>query len=264
MIELKTVWVRGAGEMGSACALVLHNTGFKVFTSEREYPLAIRRTVTFSDAIYDGSAMVEGVLARRTAVEEVQSRLDGEEMPLVVDDPERILSLVHPEIVVDARLMKVGDDLRQLAPLSIGLGPGFAGGGNCDAAIETMRGHELGRILWDRGTTADTGTPGLIGGETARRVLRSPASGYINWKVEFGADVEEGALLGEVGGEELRSPFAGRVRGMIHPQTPVTRELKVGDVDPRGSEVDIHVVSDKARSVGRAVLEAALILSGRS
>lgn len=262
MADRGLIWVRGAGEMGSACALVLVNTGFRLFISELEWPLAIRRTVTFSDAVYEGSAMVEDVIARRCEFGGVKQVHAAGNLPLVIDDADRILSVLHPDLVVDARLTKTGDDLKALARHSIGLGPGFVGGGNCDAAIETMRGHELGRIL--RGGTAspDTGTPGLVGGETSRRVLRSPGSGYVHWLVELGADVQEGETLGTVAEQPIVAPFAGRVRGQIHPRTPATEEMKIGDVDPRGSEVDYRLVSDKARAVGRAVLEAVLVLLG--
>jgi xanthine dehydrogenase accessory factor len=257
------IWVRGAGELGSACSLSLHRVGFQVVLTEREQPLAIRRTVTFSDAVYDGSSSVEGVVAELCDVNNIQTVLKSGTLPLLIDTPDIFDNVVTPDLIVDARMTKRGDDLHQLAPRAIGLGPGFHAGVNCDCAIETMRGHDLGRLLWNEAAKKDTGVPGVIGGESVRRVLRSPAAGDVKWHVRFGESVEDGQAIGEVGAQLVTAPFGGRIRGMIHPQTPVEEGMKIADVDPRGKEVDEMLTSDKSRAVARAVLEAVMILRYR-
>ena len=57
------VLIRGAGELASAVGVVLHRVGFSVILTELPIPLAIRRTVCFSDAMLNGTAEVEGIKA---------------------------------------------------------------------------------------------------------------------------------------------------------------------------------------------------------
>jgi len=256
----RTVWVRGAGELGSATAVVLHRTGFRVLLSERAEPLAIRRTVCFSDAVVNGKAQVEGIEARRTSSDRLEEVWAVDAIPLMIDDPEHPPEGRTLDAVVDARMLKRGTDLRSLAPLSVALGPGFVAGDQCDAVIETMRGHNLGRVIWEGNAAPDTRTPGTLGGESTRRVLYSPASGEVRWFVEFGSLVEEGQVFGDVGGKPIRAPFRGVVRGMILPGMRVEEGTKIADVDPRTTGVEIFSLSDKARCVGRGVLEALLVV----
>ena len=258
------VWVRGAGELASGTVVSLHRSGFRVWLSELEYPLAIRRTVCFSDAVFEGRAAVEEVRGVLAEVGDVPRLLAEGVVPVLIDDPTRILRL-EPDVVVDARMLKRDDpSLFRLAPFTVGLGPGFIAGRSCHAVIETMRGHDLGRIIWEGAASADTGTPGVIGGESERRVLFAPAGGAVSWEVDFGDIVREGGRLGVVGGVEIVSKLDGMVRGLISPRVPVTRGMKIGDVDPRGDGVDCHSISDKARAVGRGVLEAILVHRERS
>lgn len=258
MNERMTVLVRGAGELGSAAAVTLHRAGFRVLLSERPDPLAIRRTVCFSDAVFDGRAAVEGIEAHLVPIDRVEEIFKAGAIALVLDDPGAIPARIQLDAVVDARMLKRADNLKALAPISIGLGPGCMPGLDCDAVIETMRGHDLGRVLWNQLALPDTGMPGDLGGETIRRVVYSPAPGQIDWRVDFGSFVIEGEPLGEVGGVSIPSPLAGVVRGLISPHITVEKGTKIADVDPRTQGVDIHTISDKARCVGRGVLEALL------
>ena len=257
---INLIWVRGAGELGSAVALSLYRTGFQVFLSEIMPPLAIRRTVTFSDAIITGETEVETVPARYYHGNTLPKPWPQDHLPLFEDDPTTLRSL-GPTVLVDARMHKQYDrDYRPWAPFVIGLGPGFVAGGNCHAAVETMRGHELGRIIWKGPTQANTGIPGSIKGESLRRVVRAPCEGTLKWQVNFGDTVSQGQTFGIVNGTvKIQAPLAGLVRGLIHPQVPLQPGLKIADIDPRGAGVNYNRLSDKAQAVGRAVLEAILI-----
>ncbi len=253
------IWVRGAGELGSAVALSLYHTGFRVFLSEIIPPLAIRRTVTFSDAILTSQAAVEMVPARYYHHNAFPEAWPQDHLPLFEDDPSTLRSL-GPAVLVDARMHKqYHRDYRSWAPLVVGLGPEFVAGGNCHVAIETMRGHDLGRIIWKGSPQANTGIPGSIQGESARRVVRAPSQGTLKWQVNFGDTVTPGQTLGTINGTvKIQAPLAGLVRGLIHPQVPLQPGLKIADIDPRGAGIDYHRLSDKAQAVGRAVLEAIL------
>lgn len=253
------IWVRGAGELGSAVALSLYRTGFRVFLSEITPPLAIRRTVTFSDAVITSQAEVEAVPARYYPPDTLPAIWPEDHLPLFTDDSSALRSL-KPAVLVDARMLKQYDrDYRSWASFVVGLGPGFVAGGNCHAAVETMRGHDLGRIIWNGPTQADTGIPGSIQGESTRRVVRAPCEGTLKWQVNLGDMVNQGQTLGTVNDTvKIQAPLTGLVRGLIHPQVPLQPGLKIADIDPRGAGIDYHRLSDKAQAVGRATLEAIL------
>ncbi len=259
MFDENIIWVRGAGELGSAAAHILHNCGLQVVLSELLAPLAIRRRVTFSDAILEGSTIVKGVTAQYCQPEEINSLLSGDIIPLIEDSP-TLFSILQPRIIVDAQMLKQGyqDDEYQGA-FVVGLGPGFTAGKNCTVIIETQRGHNLGKIIRKGSAARDTGIPGELGGETSKRLIRAPSTGRIHWQVDFGDPVQENTIIGTVDdGQPVLAPLTGIIRGLISSEVAVKKGNKIGDVDPRGKIVDVNSISDKARSVGRGALEAIL------
>ena len=254
-----TVLIRGAGEMASAVGVVLHRVGFFVIMTELPVPLAIRRTVCFSDAMLNGTAEVEGIQSENADYTNYLDILNNKYIPVVTDSIE-FIEKIKPEIYVDARLLKYSvKDRRLLGQFTIGLGPGFTVGLNCSAIIETMRGHNLGRVIWDGSASSNTGVPGKIGGESAKRVMYSPKAGNVEWLVEFGEIVNRGQVLGKINNIEIKSHISGIVRGLISAKVNTTKGMKIADVDPRGKEVDYNTISDKALCVGRGVLEAIMI-----
>ncbi len=261
LLQNRRVIIRGAGELGSAVACVLHRCGFSVILTELPQPLAIRRPVTFSDAMLTGESAVEGITGIRAIPDQVDEILQKEEAIAVLEDGyiRRILS--RKDILVDARMLKKAvPDMRKDAFLVIGLGPGFTVGENCHAVIETHRGHDLGRVIRLGSPQADTGVPGEIGGESGKRVIRAPADGVVTWQVDFGQIVKQGQVIGIVNGAEIITPIGGMVRGLISPKVAVSKGMKIADVDPRGETVDYQKISDKALCIGRGVLEVILVL----
>jgi len=255
----KLVWVRGAGELGSAIALILHSVGYPVILSELSRPLAIRRTVTFTDAIFRRTTAVEGVSADFVSIDDYALVLENSRIPIVVDNI-KIKNMISPDIIVDARMLKkqISTFIND-AEISIGLGPEISAGISCNAVIETKRGHTLGKIIWQGMAEANTGIPGEIGGESKRRLVIAPRDGRVEWKVKFGDIVQSGDLLGKIYKMAVNAPLSGIVRGLIAPQTKITSGMKIGDIDPRGAKVNCMEISDKARCVARGVLEAILI-----
>jgi len=263
MYKERTVWVRGAGELASGVGTTLHRVGLRVIHTELPEPLAIRRTVCFSDAVFEGKVAVEEVEGCLTNPESVDSVLAEGKVAVLIDDPE-VMRTLNVDVLVDARMTKRSDVmLLGAAPFTVGLGPGFVAGKNCDVAIETMRGHNLGRVIWSGGTKVDTGVPGNVGGQTARRVMYAQADGAVDWHVDFGDIVSAGQSLGKVGGVEVLSTLDGMVRGLISPRITVKAGTKIADVDPRGESAEYRTISEKASSIGRGVLEAILV-RGRS
>ena len=253
------VLIRGAGEMASAVGVVLQRVGFPVILTELPIPQAIRRTVCFSDAMLNESAEVEGIQAVKADVANHLEFLMNGEIP-VLNDSIEIIKNIKPKFLIDARMLKKSvNDRRLLAQLTVGLGPGFTVEENCDVVIETMRGHDLGKVIWHGSASSNTGVPGKIGGESAMRVVYSHGARNIRWLVDFGDIVKQNQVLGKLGEIEIKSPISGIVRGLISQKVNITQGMKIADVDPRGRDVDYTTISDKARCVGRGVFEAIMI-----
>lgn len=261
------ILIRGGGDLASGVILRLHQVGFQLAILELSKPLAVRRSVCFSEAVYAGEQTVEGVTARLVSADQFQVTIEAGEIPVLIDPNANILRnqfMTNPRntFVVDARLLKHEPELLgEEVPLHIGLGPGFRAGENCHAVIETRRSHTLGRVLWSGETQADSGQPE---GDT-RRVLRAPDSGTLLPAAEIGDFVKEGQLIAEIQSSienrksKLLSPFDGLLRGLIHPRVEITQGMKIGDVDSRNDPSMCKLVSDKALSVGGGVLEAVMI-----
>lgn len=253
--------IRGGGDLATGAAYWLHRAGFPIIVTELARPMALRRAVSFAEAVYAGEVEVEGVRARRAETVSAALGLAAEgRVPVVVDDDGKALADIRPMAVVDARMAKVNLGTRIAdAPLVVGLGPGFTAGVDCHAVIETCRGHHLGRVFWKGAAAPDTGQPEAVDGHTANRVLRAPRAGVLRVRRAIGELVTGGEVLAEVDGEPVQAPFAGVLRGIAHDQLKVTSGMKIGDVDPRGVRAYCFEISDKALAVGGGVLEAVLV-----
>ena len=248
--------MRGGGDLASGVALRLRHAGYNLIITELPQPLAVRRTVSFAEAVYAGRITVEDVHARlANSAEEAFALASQGLIAVLVDPPASILNEGRFSALVDARLTKQPPDTnRSSAPLTIGLGPGFIAGENVHAVVETQRGHTLGRVYWHGSASADSGQPE----GDPRRVLRAPAAGVLLARVEIGTHVETGQVIAEIAGQPIVAPFKGVLRGLIHPGIQVPAGMKIGDVDPRDNPAYCFLVSDKALSIGGGVLEALL------
>lgn len=254
--------IRGGGDLATGVAIRLHRAGIKVLITELAQPLAVRRAVSFAEAVYEGHHTVEGVKARRIEARQLPAASGADEIPVLVDPNADILfsSFSFP-VVVDARLIKSPPSpLPTQVPLHIGLGPGFHAGRDCHAVIETRRSHTLGRVIWDGTAQPDSGEPD----GDPRRVLHAPSDGIVMAHANIGDHLKEGQQVAEIQSQmgirksEISSPFAGVLRGLIRDRLHVPRGMKIGDVDPRNDPTACFLVSDKALAIGGGVLEAVL------
>ena len=258
------ILIRGAGDLASGIALRLHHAHMKIVMTDLPRPSAIRRTVCFSQAILFGSMRVEDVTARRAESPEDALRITAAGDIAVLADPQAAcIAALKPDAVVDAILAKrnLGTRITD-APCVVGVGPGFTAGTDCHAAVETMRGHYLGRVITDGSPLPNTNIPGLIGGFAGERVLRAPADGVFHQLLEIGAQVRAGDIAGEVEGVPMLCHIDGILRGILADGTPVFKGMKAGDVDSRGERKYCDTVSDKALAVGGGVLQAILQITG--
>lgn len=255
MTEL--ILIRGGGDLASGVAMRLHRAGMKVVIAELPQPLAVRRAVSFAEAVYAGQITVEEITARLVPPEKIKETLAQNEIPVVID-PQADLLLREElpwAVVVDGRMRKASPEpLPRPVSLHIGLGPGFRAGGDCHAVVETNRSHTLGRVYWNGEPQADSRLPE----GDPRRVLRAPRQGTFIGYAKIGQHVEGGEIIAEVDGETIRAPFAGVIRGLLRSGLVVSPGMKIGDVDPRDQPAYCFLVSDKSLAIGGGVLEAIL------
>jgi xanthine dehydrogenase accessory factor len=262
MLESMLVLVIGGGDLGTGTAYRLHRAGFKVVVSEMPQPSAIRRAVAFASAVYDGQIEVEGVEARLAEdKEEIKNLLKQGIVPVIADPEGKARTLLKPDVIVDARMAKrsPGTALAD-APIVIGLGPGFTAGQDMHAVVETMRGHNLGRVILQGSAQPDTHVPGLVHGYGRERVLWAPCAGRFRSDAHIGDPVEVGQIVAWVEEQPVQAGISGVLRGLLHDSLLVHEGQKVGDIDPRGIKEYCFTISDKARAIGGAVLEAILYL----
>ncbi len=290
---------RGAGDLATGIIHRLHRAGHRVIALETDYPAAIRRQVSFCEAVYDGSAAVEGVTARlvpaladaetdteiysgisdtpaaHIASEKwdsaaIEAVLEAGEVPLLIDQKGESIALLKPDVVVDAIIAKknLGTTIN-MAPLVIGVGPGFTAGQDVHLVIESMRGHNLARIITDGMAQPNTGVPGNIAGFTSERVIHAPAAGYIHDVRKIGDIVQKGDEIARIYPDKesydnalseyvpVNATITGIIRGLIREGYYFREGFKIADIDPRESELsNCFTISDKARSIAGSVLEA--------
>lgn len=258
------VMVRGGGDIATGTIHRLVSCGFRVMVLEVEHPTAIRRTVAFSQAVFDGETVIEGLKAVRIRnIEDIESIINDKMIPVFVDENGKSIEIIEPEIVVDAIIAKRNTGThKEMAPIVIALGPGFVAGADVHAVIETNRGHNLGRVIYTGTAEADTGNPGLIEGYGRERLIRSPSSGTVNTLARIGDFVKFGDIVGYVGEKPIVAALDGVLRGLIQQGTFVENNFKIGDIDPRNRREYCLTISDKARAVAGGVLEAILHLRG--
>ncbi len=256
MARSKVVLILGAGEMASGCAIGLHRSGYRIVLTEITRPLAVRRLVSFSEAVYNGRAAIMGIEAVQIEKEsDCREIWNRGAIPLLSHPDGKRPDAISADALVDGRLLKGNHGLTlDCAPLVIGLGPGFTPSLDCHCAVETQRGPSLGALLVDRPTERNTGLPGMVGGYTAERVLRAPAAGPVWSERAIGDLVDPDEEVARVGDLPVRASIGGVLRGLIRPGTVVPAGEKIGDIDPR-RDVNPRHLSDKASAVAEGVLK---------
>lgn len=262
--------VRGGGDLATGTIYKLRRCGFAVLVLESAAPSSIRRNVAFSEAVYQGQQTVEGMTCVLAGtVEEAEAILREGKLAVLVDPTGASIKKLKPLAVVDAILAKKNlGTTRDMAPITVALGPGFTAGEDVDAVIETKRGHDLGKVIWEGQAAANTGVPGVIGGYGKERVIHSPAAGILRNVRRITDTVKQGEVIATVktgeGSVPVTATINGLLRGLIRDGYAVTRGFKIADIDPRIEEYDnCFTISDKARCIAGGVVEAILYRKGR-
>lgn len=258
-----TVVIRGGGDIATGIAHRLFKAGFKVIVLDIENPLAIRRKVSFCQAMYSGEIVIEevkGVLSKN--IKEVYENLKKGNIAVYIDEKGEIIKEIKPLAVVDSILAKknLGTN-REMASITIGVGPGFEAGKDVDLVVETSRGHFLGNVIYKGSSIKNTGIPGSILGYTEERVIRAKGNGTIENYFNIGEKIKKGEVVCKTGQVEVEAKITGVIRGLLKDGLYVKEGLKIGDIDPRGIAEYASTISEKARAVGGGVLEAIMYLT---
>ena len=263
------VIVRGGGDIATGTIYKLYQCGFKVLVLETENPSAIRRNVAFCEAVYQGTQTVEDMTCHlASSLDQARAFLAEGKLTVLVDPEGASVSGLQPLAVVDAILAKKNlGTSRNLAPITVALGPGFTAGVDVDAVVETKRGHNLGRVLWEGSAAPNTGIPGLIGGYGKERVIHCPTEGILRNVKKITDTVTRGEVIALVETEDgtvpVEASLDGILRGLIRDGYPVCEGFKIADIDPRIDEYqNCFTISDKARCIAGGVLEAVLLRKG--
>ena len=261
--------VRGGGDLATGSVYKLKKSGFPVLILEAANPSAIRRNVAFCEAVCQGVQTVEDMTCHLAqSLEQAEALLREGKLAVLVDPAGVSISKLQPLAVVDAILAKknLGTN-RDMAPITVALGPGFTAGVDVDAVVETKRGHHLGRVLWSGSAAANTGIPGIIGGFGKERVIHCPAKGILRNVKHITDTVSKGDVIAlvetENGPVPVKATLDGILRGLIRDGYPVNVGFKMADIDPRAEEYNnCFTISDKARCIAGGVLEAILQRKG--
>jgi len=256
------VLVRGAGDLATGVIHTLYQAGFKVVATEVENPLVVRRTVSLAEAIYQEEFTVQEVTASKVDdFVKLDRVLADAKVPIIVDPEAKVINYWQPQIVIDAIMAKRNLGTRKNdAEIVIALGPGFTAKEDVDAVIETNRGHNLGRIIKKGQAQPNTGVPGQIAGYGKERVLKSSISGIFTSDKKIGEEISVGEIFAYVGDREIKAKISGVIRGLLKSGIKVKAGTKLGDIDPRDVKENCYTISDKARTIGGAVLTAIFIL----
>jgi xanthine dehydrogenase accessory factor len=251
------VLIRGGGDIASGVAHRLSRCRFKVVMTEVAHPLAVRREVSFSEAVFEGEKTVEGLTAKLTkSYDQIPEIWNAGMIPIMIDHETAVKDYLRPSVLVDAIMAKqnMGTKITD-APLVIGLGPGFRAGRDVHLVVETKRGHDLGRVIPEGEAERNTGIPTEIGGFSVERVLRASKPGRLKCLKEIGDYVDAGDIVAFVDDVPMKTPIKGVIRGLLRNGSEVYEGMKTGDVDPRGIREYCYSISDKARAISGGVLE---------
>ena len=253
------VLIKGAGDLATGIAYRLKKSGFDIVMTEIHKPTTVRRTVAFSQAVFDNEIAIEGIKGVKVNnINEIYEEIREGNIPIIIDEKAEIIKELRPDVVVDAIIAKknLGTSIED-APIVIGVGPGFEAKVDCHLVVETKRGHYLGKVIEEGSAIPNTGVPGNIGGYTKERIIRASSNGKIKPVVAIGDFVKKG----DIDGVEVLAEIDGIVRGMLQEGIEVFKGMKSGDIDPRCEKDHCFTISDKARSIGGGVLEAIMYMN---
>ncbi len=262
----RLVIIKGGGELATGAALYLFRAGFRVLLLEKENPTSTRREVSFADAAHDGQKTVERVTCHLAAsLDEAKHLLKNNELAMLIDPEGKCIKKLAPKILLDAILS--GAERHEIAKgcaeHTIALGPGFCAGRDVDAVIETMRGYNLGRIVYEGYASRRDNAAGQVGNVTnTEHLLFAPIDGTVESLHHISYKVKKGEPLAIIhtpnGSVTVAAHLDGVLRGILRDGSFIKKGKKIAEINPTMRQGECFAVSDKARCIGGAVLMAVM------
>lgn len=262
----KLVVIRGGGELATGIAHRLHNTGYQVLMLEKRYPSAIRRDIVFAEAIYDGEKKVERLVCYKAdTLHEAEKMLKDGQVVIITDPEAECLAKLKPPVLIDAIYAKrnLGTS-KDMADFTVAIGPGFVAGRDVNCVIETTRGHNLGRLIYEGQALPEKDTVELRALMRASHSINSPCNGYLEAGHPLSYIVKKDETIAKLhmeGGNvfEIKAPVEGVLRGLIHDGCPICTGLKIAEIDPSTRPANCNTISAKTRCISGSVLEAIMV-----
>ena len=262
----KLVVIRGGGELATGIAHRLHNTGFQVLMLEKDAPSAIRRDIVFAEAVYDGEKKVERTICTRAdSLHDAEKMLKNGQIVIMVDPEADCLQKLKPRILIDAIYAKRNmGTYMDMADFTVAIGPGFVAGRDVNCVIETTRGHNLGRIIYEGQALPEKETVELRALMRASHSINAPCDGYLEAGHPLSYIVKKDEVIAKLnmdGGNvfEIKAPVEGVLRGLLHDGCPVRTGLKIAEIDPSTQPANCTTISAKSRCISGSVLEAIMV-----
>lgn len=261
----RLVVIRGGGELATAIAHRLHNTGYQVLLLEREHPSAIRRSIVFAEAVYEGEKKVERLVCYRADnLQAAEKMLKEGRLAIMVDPEAACLARLKPQVLVDAIYAKrnMGTD-RGMAEFTIAIGPGFTAGKDVNCVVETTRGHNLGRLIYEGQALPEKETAEVRALMRASHSINAPCDGHLESGHPLSYIVKRDEMIARLhmeGGHifDIKAPVDGVLRGLLHDGCPVRTGMKIAEIDPSTMPDNCVTISAKSRCISGSVLEAVL------
>ena len=254
---MATALIRGIGDVGSAVALTLLNAGHRVVLIDAPQPTHCRRAASFTDAAYDGTKTLGGVIGKVCVQAKDLLRMiaNQETIPIVLS--EDLPPDVSPwaDVLIDARMRKkkIPEIQRGIARLSIGIGPNFEAGKHTDVVIESEWGEELGRIIERGASRPFTGKPRKIDGYGEERYVYAPTEGLFVTAYEIGVKVRAGESIGDIDGFPVVALIDGWIRGITRSGIKVRAGTKLVDIDPSSIPSDASRIGERPARIAQSV-----------
>lgn len=250
----------GSGDIGSAIAHTLFRQGYSIIVADTVAPAHLRRGMAFVDAFYEGSAKLEGIVASYAeSTANLLPMLRKNDGVVCTSAPiSSVIEISPADVLIDARMRKraVPPSHRGLAPLTIGVGPGWRPHDNTDIAIESKWGSDLGRVLVDGTTYTQEGEPQPIDGYSRERFVYASRSGIFHTTRCIAEFVRAHEVVGHLDQNEIRAPLSGRLKGLVHDRAHVASGTKLVEIYPRADGEGIFGIGRRPLVIANSVLSA--------
>ena len=249
-----------AGDIVSAIAVLLFKAGYAIAPHHVPAPATSRRGMAFTDAVFEGVAVLEGVAARGVdCAWDLNEMLTARKAVLVTTMPfPDTLKATNGSVLVDARLHKrnVPKHQRGLAPLTIGLGPNFVAGEAVDLAVETEWGEHLGEIIRSRTTLPLAGGPPCLGRFGREQFVFAAFGCCFEAAAHIGDHVAASQTIATIGDIALSAPLFGVIRGLTHSGIALAVDAKFIEVDPRDDPAAVFGLGERPRLIAEGLRKA--------